>query len=223
MASSGELFRAIEAGDADTVRALLAEAPGLAAARDDQGVSAALRARYHREAEIEAAIRAAGPPADVFEAAAFGDEARLAEVLDADPGGASACSADGFTALHLAAFWGGVPVTRLLLEGGADVDARGRGWMTGTPLHSAASNRNADVVEVLLEAGADPNVRQSGGWTPLHGAAHNRDARTAGLLLEAGADPAARNDEGRSVLELAEEGGDAATIERVRAALGPRA
>jgi ankyrin repeat protein len=221
MASTEDLFRAIGSGDVEAVRALLIADPTLAGARDEQGVSAALQARYRRERAIEAALRAVGPPLDVFEAAAFGDEARLSEVLDADPAGATACSADGFTALHFAAFWGGVPVTRLLLARGAEVDAPGRGWMTGTPLHSAASNRNADVVAVLLEAGADPDARQSGGWTALHGAAHNGDARTAGLLLDAGADPAARNDDGRSVLELAEEGGDGATIERVREALGP--
>ena len=219
MASSEDLFRAIEAGDAAAVRALLAEDPALAAARDGHGVSAALQARYHREPELEATIRAVGPPPDVFEAAAFGDAVRLAELLDDDPAGATAYSGDGFTALHFAAFWGGVEVARLLLDRGAEVDAHGRGWMTGTALHSAASNRDADVVEVLLAAGADPGARQSGGWTPLHGAAHNGDARTAGLLLAAGADPSACNDDGRSVLELAEEGGDARTVELVRSAL----
>jgi ankyrin repeat protein len=54
----------------------------------------------------------------------------------------------------------------------------------------------------------------------LHGAAHNCDAETVGLLLGAGADPAAVNDDGASVLGSAEERGDAATLERIRAALG---
>ena len=44
--TSAELFEAIEADDADRVRALLAEDPSLAGARDGHGVSALMRARY---------------------------------------------------------------------------------------------------------------------------------------------------------------------------------
>lgn len=219
MASSEELFGAIGDGDAAAVRAILAGDPALAASRDEHGVSAALRARYHGRPEIEAAIRVVAPLPDVFEAAAFGEADRLVELLDEDPARAMSFSGDGFTALHFAAFWGGGEVARRLLERGAEPDAHGRGWMTGTPLHSAVSSRDDDVVAILLSAGADPNARQQGGWTPMHGAAHNGDVRATGLLLEAGADPSARNDEGRSVLELAEEGGDAATIELVRSAI----
>jgi uncharacterized protein len=219
MTSSSELFRAIDAGDAAAVRAFLAADPDLAGARDGEGVSAALHARYRDEPEVEAAIRAVAPPLDVFEASAFGEGDRLAELLAADPSSATAYSPDGFTPLHFAAFWGGAEVARRLLARGADVDALGRGWMTGTPLHSAASNRDADVAGLLIGSGADPDARQAGGWTPLHAAARNGDARMAAILLDAGADPAARNDEGRSVLELAEQRGDPATIERIRSSL----
>src|SRR5439155_13640515 len=71
-----------------------------------------------------------------------------------------------------------------------DPDARGMGWMTGTPLNSAASARHAATVDLLLEAGADPDAVQRGGWTPLHSAAHNGDPRTVEPLLAHGADPA---------------------------------
>ena len=119
----------------------------------------------------------------------------------------------------LAAFFGHPGAVEHLRERGAQVDALGRGWMTGTALHSAVSRMRTDVVRLLLAAGANPNVRQSHGWTPLHGAAHNGDRASVDALLRAGADPTATNEEGRSVLELAEEGGDAETIERIRAAL----
>jgi uncharacterized protein len=213
-----ELFAAIEAGDVDAARALVTADPALASARDDDGVSALMRARYRSDRGLIEAILAAGPELDAFEAAALGDLDRLA-VLLAGGADADAVTADGFTALHIAAFFGKPEAARLLLDRGADVDARGRGWMTGTPLHSAASGRHVDVVEILLAAGADPNARQSGGWTPLHSGAHNGDVATVALMITAGADLEAVNDDGASVLALARESGDAATLAVIRAGL----
>jgi uncharacterized protein len=164
-------------------------------------------------------VRAHAGALDVFEAAALGEVDRLQEVLDAEPTAATAYSGDGFTALHFAAFFGHPEATALLIERGAEVDAFGRGWMTGTALHSAVSRLQSDVARILLEAGANPDVRQSAGWTPLHAAAMNGDLASMELLLGAGADPTAANDEGRSVADLAKENGDDATIDRIRSAL----
>lgn len=220
MASTGAaLFEAIERDDAGAVGRLLADAPELATARDELGVSALMRARYRSDDAVIAAIRDRIDRLDVFEAAAFGDVDGLAGIVEAEPSLTTSYSPDGFTPLHLAAFFGHPRAVEHLLERGAEVDAFGRGWMTGTALHSAVSRMRTEVVRLLLAGGANPNVRQSHGWTPLHGAAHNGDRASADALLDAGADPAATNDEGRSVLELAEEGGDAETIERIRAAL----
>jgi ankyrin repeat protein len=214
-----ELFDAIEANDAAAVRQLVAADPSLAAARDEHGVSALMRARYRSDADVIAAVLERVDALDVFEAAAFGEVDRLAALVDADPGLIASYSGDGFTALHFAAFFGRPDAVRFLLGRGAEVDAFGRGWMTGTALHSAVSRAHADLARHLLDAGANPNARQSHGWTPLHSAAHNGDAASLDALLDAGADPVATNEEGRSVLELAEESGDAATIERLRSAL----
>ena len=214
-----ELFRAIDAGEVEVVQSLVSRDPALAAARDPEGVSALMRARYRFDRGLTEAILAAGPSLDVHEAAAFGDLDRLTALLS---GGADAngFSADGFTPLHFAAFFGRPDAVRLLLDRGAEVDPRGRGWMTGTPLHSAASRRHAEIVRLLLEAGADPDAHQSAGWTPLHSAAHNGDVATAGLLLAHGADVEAVNDDGASVGTMAEESGDPATIAAVRSASG---
>jgi uncharacterized protein len=215
--TTDELFTAIEAGEVDRIRALVAADPALAGARDAEGVSALMRAHYRSDRGATQALLEAAPDLDVFEAAAFGDLDRLTALLAGDA--VDAVSGDGFTPLHLAAFFGKPEAVTLLLARGAEVDARGRGWMTGTPLHSAVSARHVDVVEILLAAGADPNARQSGGWTPLHGAAHNGDVASVALLLTAAADPSAVNDDGASVLSLAEERGDAATIDAVRLVL----
>jgi ankyrin repeat protein len=219
MGSTERFFAAIEAGDPDLVRSMVAADPSLASARDAEGVSALMRARYRSDQRLVEAVKEARPTIDVFEAASLGDLERLRELLDGDPSLAAAFSADGFTALHFPAFFGGVDATKLLLDRGADVDAHGRGWMTGTPLSFAAAGGHTDVARVLLDAGAVPDARQARGWTPLHSAAHNGDLELVELLLARGADPAATNDEGATVLSMADERGNAEVVARVRAAL----
>ena len=163
--------------------------PELASARDAQGVSALMRARYRLEPALVDAVMSGAPALDVFDAAAIADVDRLRQLLDGDPSLATVFSGDGFTALHFPAFFGGVDPARLLLERGADVDAHGRGWMTGTPLNSAASGRHTDVARLLLDAGADPDARQASGWTPLHSAAHNGRPRTRRAAARARSGP----------------------------------
>lgn len=220
MGSTDRFFGAIEAGDANLVRSMAAAEPSLASARDGQGVSALMRARYRLDRTLVDAVMSANPAIDVFEAASIGDVERLRELLDGDPSLANAFSADGFTALHFPAFFGGAEAARLLVHHGADVNAHGRGWMTGTPLNSAAAGGHADVARVLLDSAADPNARQASGWTPLHSATHNGDLELVELLLGRGADPAATNDDGATVLSMAEEEGSAEVVGRIRAALG---
>jgi uncharacterized protein len=218
--TSEDLFAAIDADDVDRVRAVVADEPSLATARDTQGVSALLRARYRGKRELVDAIRPHVIELDAFESAAFGDVDRLTVVLHEDPNLVDARSGDGFSALHLAAFFGKDGAVRLLLASAAEPNARGTGWMTGTPLHSAASGLHIESVRALLESGADPNARQSGGWTALHAAAHGGDAELTAILLAAGADPLAETDDGRSVLDLALETGDEATVRAIEDALG---
>ena len=217
--TSGDMFEAIDEGDVDRVRTLLTSDPQLANARDAEGVSALMRARYRLDPDLTQLVRSHVEEMDLFAAAAAGDVDRVAEALADDPASVDARSGDGFTALHLAAFFGRVEAARLLVSRAGDVDARGAGWMTGSALHSAVSGRHAEIVGVLLEAGADPNARQSGGWTPLHSAARNGDVASVTLLLASGADPSATNDDGTSVLEMARDSGDAPTAATIAAAL----
>ena len=85
MGSTEDLFAAIEAGDADEVRSMVSAEPSLASARDAQGVSALMRARYRSDPAMLDAVLSGDPAIDVFEAASLGDVDRLRELLDADP------------------------------------------------------------------------------------------------------------------------------------------
>lgn len=217
--TSNQVFDAIDAGDVGRVTRILDADPAAATARDENGVSALMRALYRLDMATVDAVKARVADLDVFESAAFGDLDGLTSALDGDPAAVTSYSGDGFTPLHFAAFFGRLEAAALLIARGAEVDAFGRGWMTGTAMHSAVSRSHADIVQILLEAGADPNVRQSAGWTPLHSAAANGDRSSLVLLLDAGADPTAVNDEGRSVTDLAEESDDADVRQAVASAL----
>ena len=96
-------------------------------------------------------------------------------------------------------------MTRLLIEHGADVDARSRDhdwprWITSeprnkpldpggyTPLLYAAREGCIDCVRALLDGGADINKTDLWGETPLLMATLNMHYDTAALLIERGAD-----------------------------------
>ena len=67
----------------------------------------------------------------------------------------------------MAASRGHEAVVRLLLEAGADKEAKNNGgW---TPLIIAAMNGHEAIVRLLLEAGADKEAKNKDGWTPLIG------------------------------------------------------
>jgi uncharacterized protein len=209
-------FALLDAGDAAGLADLLHRRPDLAAARDGDGVSLVLQARYRGADEAVAAVLAAGAPLDAFDAAGVGKTERLASAVADDPQVVHARSADGFTALHLAAFFGHVDAARLLLDHGADPAAVADNPMRVQPLHSAVAGRHAELTAMLVESGAPVNVAQRGGWTPLHAAAQHGDEGLVDLLLAAGADPGALADDGRSPADMAEAAGHPALAARLR-------
>ena len=116
-------------------------------------------------------------------------------------------SNDGFTALHFACFFGQPEAARVLIEGGAVVDAVAANATQVMPLHSAASSRNVESARLLLQHGAPVNVRQQGGWVPIHAAAQNGDRPMVELLLKHQADVGIANDSGKTPATVAREKG----------------
>jgi ankyrin repeat protein len=203
MAANSDVVSAAQSGDIEKLRGLLRENPSLASARDANGVSALMHAYYCRQPAAADLLLSAAGSLDIFEATAAGSAGRVSAILRVDPAATKHWSADGFTALHFAAFFNRPEIARDLIGHGADVAAVARNPMKVMPLHSAAAAHSGEIVRLLLENGAPPNVPQEGGWTPLHQAAQIGDQDMVKILLEHGADPTLRNNDGKSAADMA--------------------
>jgi uncharacterized protein len=100
------------------------------------------------------------------------------------------------TLLHIATDWpghfpNGAATVAMLVEAGADVNARFNGRHIETPLHWAASSDDIEVLDALLDRGADIEAPGAviGGGTPLADAVAFGQWRAARRLIERGARP----------------------------------
>lgn len=210
------LFQSIERGEREQVERLVAAQPELASARNDAGVSATLFSLYYREPEIATLLVDAGAEMTVFEAAALGRPDTLSPLLAMDPAQANAVSADGFTPLGLAAFFGQPAAAQILLDGGADPNTASANAMRVAPLHSAVAAQRLDIAEMLLKHCAQVNATQADDFTPLHEAAENGQVAMIALLLAYGADLSARKSDGQTPLDVAQARGHEAAVALLR-------
>jgi uncharacterized protein len=199
------LFDAIKAGEFDRVKAMVTANPALITARARTGESAILTAVYHQQKEIANLLVARGAPLTIFEACAAGEVERVERLLEAGGLAVAAYSDDGWTPLHLAAFFGHAKIAEMLLARGADVRARSHNPTGNTPLHAALAANHKMVAGLLLGAGADVNAADAGGWRPLHLAAANSNLESMKLLVAQGADVNAPNGEGVTPYALAQQ------------------
>ena len=106
----------------------------------------------------------ASPSHNLWKAAAAGDLSAIKDALGDSADLNALDSQSGITPLGWAALNGQAEAAKLLIEKGADVNARNRDGTTS--LHSAAFLGRIGTVKLLLENGADTTLRSNDGSTP---------------------------------------------------------
>ncbi|HZR22354.1 MAG TPA: ankyrin repeat domain-containing protein [Vicinamibacterales bacterium] len=204
MADSAAFIDAIKAGEFDRVKLMVTADPALVEARSGKGESAILTAVYHGQKDIVNLLVARGADLTIFEASAAGEVERIERLIDrGEP--VNGFSPDGWTPLHLAAFFGHVKILEMLLGQDADVAAISRNSNGNTPLHAALAGNRKFVAGLLIGHGADVNAVDKAGWRPLHIAAANNNLDAMKTLIAQGADVHAANADGQTPLSLAQE------------------
>jgi len=203
--SSAAFIDAIKAGEFERVKAMVTAEPTLIDARSRSGDSAILTAVYHHQKEIVNLLVSRGVSLSIFEACAAGELERVERLLAENAGSVNDYSTDGWTPLHLAAFFGHAKIAELLIGHDADVMARSRGANGNTPLHAALAGNHKFVAGLLIGHGADVNATDAQGWRPLHLAAANNNMDAIKSLIAQGADVHAPNGEAKTPLSLATE------------------
>ncbi len=202
-----EYFKAIKEGQLEKIKQMLENNPKLLNSKDESGMSGVIVASYYSHPKIVAYLVSKGATLDVFEASMVGDLSSMMNLLEHDKDLANAYSSDGFTPLHLAAFFGHMDAARFLVERRANINAIAKNSMKVTPLHSAVAHNQIEISELLISNGADVNAKQEHNFTPLHGAAQNGNVPLTNLLLRHGAKADVRTSDGKTPLDLTKEGG----------------
>lgn len=118
---------------------------------------------------------------------------------------------DKETPLHFACATRSLDVVRLLVDAGANLDARGT--HSATPLHVACQSGSIDIVRLLVDAGANLDAREDHSVTPLHAACQSGSIDVVRLLVDKGADVSAADCAGDEPITIASEAGYSDIVE----------
>ena len=208
-----QLHEVIKNGDLAQASALVAADASLLEGGGPSGMAPLMLAVYMRQHPIVQMLIAKGAPVDGFAAAALGDTRKLKIMLANGEANLAEHSADGWTVLHLAGFFGHPETVEMLVGLGANVRDQSANAMANQPLHAAAAGRNKECVSLLLAGGANVNAQQHGGYTALHSAAANGDEEIVRMLLAHEADQSIQSEKGQTPADMAREKGHVNIVE----------
>lgn len=184
--------------------------------RNENGETLFLFSLYRGRTQCVDALKKRGK-LSLQEAAAAGDTARAQECVKVAPWSINTLSADGWTALHLAAFLGHDETMLRLLALGADPLQWGRAFDSNLALHAGASGGRIGKAAFarLLAATGNPNIQTKAGATALMSAAANGSMEFVDMLLAAGADPRLKMSDGKTAADFARARGHEAVAKRL--------
>lgn len=212
-----DLLAVITAEDQSQARALIAQSAPLGVLDEELGGTPlhicedpqTCRRLLEAGAEVDALSKHETTP--LYWAAARPSGAAKVELLLAAGATVKSTASNGKTPLHSAAQAGMVDTARLLIEAGADVDARSTGgyYPGTTPFMEAAEGGHRDVLALLLANGAEVNAADTSEWneggrTALFLAVERGDPETVQWLLDNGADASATRNDGYTALDVAD-------------------
>jgi uncharacterized protein len=201
------LMLAIESRDLEAARAALARDESQGTEPLPGGISPLMFALYNGAPDIAALLRPLRP-LDLHEAASLDDTRRVAELLLADADAARRHSPDGWTPLHLAAFFGNRDAVLVLVGLGAPIDSISENPMQNTPMHAAlAGAAGEQLAPLLIGFGAEVDHVGGSGVTALHLAAVRGFANLCRLLLARGVDRTLKTEDGKTAADIARERG----------------
>ncbi|PEF45743.1 hypothetical protein COC98_11640 [Bacillus anthracis] len=143
----------------------------------------------------------------ITQAVISGNKEQVVGFIKTNPSAVNEFSEDGWTLLHLAAYFGQKEIASFLLESSADIHIRAKNENENTPLQAAIANKQSELVAFLIEKGSEVNVMQSGGWTGLHEAALLGNEEIIMLLLENGANKKIKKNDVKTAYDIALEKG----------------
>ncbi len=173
-------------GSAEVARVLIAHGAELDR-KEIWGFTPLMAAAWENQPELVDLLLEAGAKSNLGVSAMLGDVEAIQRALDAGTR-INARYACDMTLLHFAAHNGHTDLAKLLLDRGANIEAKDRSMIAARPLHWAVHGNHVGTAKLLIEHGANVNAVAADGY-PLQTAAGRGYTEIARMLLENRADP----------------------------------